>query len=304
MATLKNTTVNDTGFLKLPVGTTAQRSGSPSDGEMRINSDTGYIECAYSGYWFNLYSVGYGQYITTGLYIHYDFSNPVCYSGSGTLVTDLASTQNGTITGCSFSGSGNAKYLTFSSNGSTYVQMGSSVPAGQSTSALTMEAWIYTTALTGTNNSDGIGGIISSQNDGASFRGASINTDTRSVAGGGPNGYHPQAGTGSAWLNVNGNTASGTAAVSNRWDHVVTTWSTGNPLRTYENGSLLTADTNAPSASINWGSTYWALGRQLSNSGMPRAYTGYIAIARIYNTALSAADVLYNYNGQKSRFGL
>jgi hypothetical protein len=299
-----DTTSSSTGYFDLPIGTTAERPASPTNGELRINSTTNYVEVYYAGVWTNIITVGFGDFITSNLYIHYDFSNSNCYSGSGTAINDLQGTQGGTITGATFGGTGLAKYLSFSSNGSTYVQMGSSVPAGQSTSALTMEAWIYTTGLTGTNNSDGIGAIISSQNDGAGYRGASINTDTRTTNSGGPNGYHPQAGTGSGWLNVNGNTPSGSAAVSSRWDHVVTTWSTGNPLRTYENGSLLTADTNAPSVSINWGSTYWSLGRQLANSGYPRAYSGYIAIARIYNTALSASDVLYNFNGQRGRFGV
>ena len=47
MANLKNTTINDTGFLELPRGTTAQRPGSPSAGDMRYNTETDFIE------WFN-----------------------------------------------------------------------------------------------------------------------------------------------------------------------------------------------------------------------------------------------------------
>ena len=44
MATLKNTSVNDTGFLQNPNGTTAQRPGSPVAGMQRYNSSLGYIE--------------------------------------------------------------------------------------------------------------------------------------------------------------------------------------------------------------------------------------------------------------------
>jgi hypothetical protein len=44
MASLKNTTINDTGFLKLPVGTTAERPGSPTDGMIRKNTTLGVIE--------------------------------------------------------------------------------------------------------------------------------------------------------------------------------------------------------------------------------------------------------------------
>ena len=42
MATLKNTTINDTGFLKTASGTTAQRPGSPVQGDVRWNTDEWY----------------------------------------------------------------------------------------------------------------------------------------------------------------------------------------------------------------------------------------------------------------------
>jgi hypothetical protein len=48
MATLKNTNINDTGFLKLPVGTTAQRPASPLTGYVRYNTTTGQAEI-YNG---------------------------------------------------------------------------------------------------------------------------------------------------------------------------------------------------------------------------------------------------------------
>ena len=40
MATLKNTTINDTGFLQIPAGSTAQRPGSPAAGMIRVNTNT------------------------------------------------------------------------------------------------------------------------------------------------------------------------------------------------------------------------------------------------------------------------
>ena len=43
MAQLKNTTINDTGFLQLPVGNTAQRP-TPAAGQMRFNTSTGKAE--------------------------------------------------------------------------------------------------------------------------------------------------------------------------------------------------------------------------------------------------------------------
>lgn len=48
MATLKNTTINDTGYFTPAVGTTAQRPGTPSIGMLRWNTILGYLE-VYNG---------------------------------------------------------------------------------------------------------------------------------------------------------------------------------------------------------------------------------------------------------------
>lgn len=58
MATLKNTTVNDTGFFNLPSGTTAQRPGSPTVGMMRFNSDLQCIEAYGNGGWTTVVNLG------------------------------------------------------------------------------------------------------------------------------------------------------------------------------------------------------------------------------------------------------
>jgi hypothetical protein len=44
MATLKNTTINDTGFITVAVGTTAERPASPVNGMIRFNTTLGYID--------------------------------------------------------------------------------------------------------------------------------------------------------------------------------------------------------------------------------------------------------------------
>lgn len=48
MANLKNTIINDTGYLQLPGGTTAQRPSSPLLGMWRFNTTLGYLE-VYNG---------------------------------------------------------------------------------------------------------------------------------------------------------------------------------------------------------------------------------------------------------------
>lgn len=55
MAILKNTSINDTGFIRLPVGTTAQRPTSPINRMTRLNTTTGYVEVYNAGVWINLF---------------------------------------------------------------------------------------------------------------------------------------------------------------------------------------------------------------------------------------------------------
>ena len=55
MATLKNTTIDDTGYIQLPVGTTAQRPASPTAGMIRFNTSLSYVEIYNTTYgWIEL----------------------------------------------------------------------------------------------------------------------------------------------------------------------------------------------------------------------------------------------------------
>jgi hypothetical protein len=56
MAQLKNTSINDTGFLRLPNGTTSQRPVSPSTGMIRYNTDRGVIEYWNGVSWINSFA--------------------------------------------------------------------------------------------------------------------------------------------------------------------------------------------------------------------------------------------------------
>lgn len=53
MASLKNTTINDTGHLTLPSGSNAQRPGSPATGMIRVNTNTTpyLLEVYQAGTW-------------------------------------------------------------------------------------------------------------------------------------------------------------------------------------------------------------------------------------------------------------
>jgi hypothetical protein len=95
MATLKNTTVNDTGFLRLPSGTTAERPGSPTAGMTRYNTSTNVIETYNGSTWIN---IPVRSIVTTNLVINLDAGDTSSYPGSGTAWTDLSGNgNNGTL---------------------------------------------------------------------------------------------------------------------------------------------------------------------------------------------------------------
>lgn len=54
MGTLKNTTINDTGYLKLPSGTTEQRPINPSPGYVRWNTTQQFVETYNGSSWTSL----------------------------------------------------------------------------------------------------------------------------------------------------------------------------------------------------------------------------------------------------------
>jgi len=252
--------------------------------------------------------------VKDALKLWYDFSDTDCYSGSGQ-VKNLAPDNNKTASGAdfwaadvngpTFGGTGQAKYFDFDGSNDR-LEVGSAAGQdaadGMKSVGYSLEAWIYIGSVSG------IGGIISSQWDSSPNRGVSICTDDRSSHGGGPNGYHHQMSKNGTWTTGSeGNTPSGTGAVSNRWDHVVATFD-GNYKRVFENGVYLGHQGQHDfgyNDRIMFDQTYWAIGCQSDGSAFNgRYFDGKIAIVRIYDAPMSVAQVLHNYNIEKSRFGL
>lgn len=125
MATLKNTTVDDVGSVYLPFGTTAQRPTSPVNGDMRFNTDLGYIEFYFMGFWINA-ETNKGGIPMDGLICLLDIGNPLSYNGQGTTITDLSGNgRNGTIVGTVswLQTSTGSRYLAATSGASNYVNI-------------------------------------------------------------------------------------------------------------------------------------------------------------------------------------
>lgn len=166
MATLKNTTINDTGFLQVPVGTTAQRPASPTSGMMRYNNNT-YAYEMYNGIqWLN-FNV---QIVTSDLLAWLDAGNPSSYPGSGSTWTDLSNNnKNGTLVNTSYT-SGAGGYFTF--NGSTAYGLLPNTTLGNGDVAWTCSAWVRTTT---TVNGLGLGSVLSNTSGGPVYSMMGVN---------------------------------------------------------------------------------------------------------------------------------
>ena len=57
-ANVYDSNTTSTGHFDLPVGTTAQRPETPTDGNTRLNSETNYVEVYYDGAWNNWHYIG------------------------------------------------------------------------------------------------------------------------------------------------------------------------------------------------------------------------------------------------------
>ena len=97
----------------------------------------------------------------------------------------------------------------------------------------------------------------------------------------------------------------GTNLLDNKWHQVVCSRGTS-AAEIWVDGSLVQTASNGGQATWNginqWSGMAARFGDNPNNTGLK--FTGQIPIIKIYNKQLSGAEVLQNYNAQKSRFGL
>ena len=148
MAQLKNTTISDTGFLQLPVGTTAQRP-SPAAGQMRFNSITGKAEFYNSsvGAWIGTAAAGV---VATGGNSVYD----VDVEGTTYRVHVFTNTGNSTFT---VTQGGSVEYLIVAGGGGGgYNHGGGGGAGGLLTGFTTVTSHSYTITVGAGGNVTGL----------------------------------------------------------------------------------------------------------------------------------------------------
>ena len=203
------------------------------------------------------------------------------------VVTDLVNGQVCTATDMTSDEDG---YFVFNGTSSmidtnsTYINTGGSYTLSSSTSDYTLEAWIYVETSQGTTTSaDSIIGSTSSvgvgMQVGISGSVPRINFAARSTS------------------NFYGSTFS-----YNQWYHVVWAHDYGNTSTVYMNGAQ---DVTSTGSSYNIASgTYGNITMGNSSGRVTGFYDGKMGPVRMYNRAITLAEVTQNFNAARAKFGL
>jgi hypothetical protein len=218
--------------------------------------------------------------VTNGLVLALDAADKNSYKGSGTTWKDLSGNgYNGTLTNGPTFSNVNRGVIVFDGT-NDYVTFGNVLA---SLTSLSLECFVkFGTQSTSFN------GIISktlSNADGWEIRTGNGQTSTT---------------TDLQFRYVGDNVALGfnTTFTNGVWYHLMTTGRSGSQV-VYVNGNQVNSGTSASTPSANTNSL--VIG-QLAYAGLYANMT--MGYARIYNRALTATEVLQNYNATKSRFGL
>ena len=222
--------------------------------------------------------------VTSNLVLWYDPSNSVSYPGSGSTITNLASTSlNGTMSNITYTD----PY--FSYNGSSsQISVPDNALLEPGTGDWTMEAWVYL------SNNSGSKVILGKFDPGGMA--ADVSYSMR-ISG---STAYAQLGDGSgAYVNSTNYTLP-----LNTWTQIVYVWKNvaTNSLETYINGTSIGTVNHSLGSILNTSANLYI--GSYNNGEYSQYMNGRIGITRLYSAALTSAEVLQNYNADKSKYGL
>ena len=220
--------------------------------------------------------------VTNGLVLNHDAAQLRSYPTTGTVITDLSgNNNNGTlINGVGFN-SGNGGSLVFDGL-NDYVQ--TSINPISNNSSFTIETWVKFT-----NFNNGIfKPIVDCGNIGSGLVGYTLSKN---------NSNNLYIGINNGYVSISN------AIVNNTWCHIIATANkiTNYEMKIYVNGILGTQNGSATISTLTNSQTSI---RIMSNYVSINYFQGNVSQTQIYNRALSAQEVLQNYNATKARFGL
>jgi hypothetical protein len=210
--------------------------------------------------------------VDNGLVFAVDAGSTRSYASSGTTTTSLVGSNTGTLSNGVAYVSGNGGSWDFDGV-DDYIDTTFTIPAGDRS----LEFWVYYNTLTSVGgNSYSLMGV---QQPSASYLYSGIQSNG--------SGYSYAGNTGGAYNYT---------FSAQTWYHIACVMDSGTA-RHYVNG--VQEDTRAYSSSV--ASTTEVM---IGAINQQHEIDGLVPLTRVYNKALSAEEVLQNFNAQKSRFGL
>jgi large repetitive protein len=211
--------------------------------------------------------------VTDGLVLNLDASDKLSYSGSGSNCIDRTeNSNNGTFQDDTAFNSSNGGSFVFDGT-DDYILISDS--DSLDVTNITMEAWVKISS--GQTNS--YPRVIDKTNSYYLYFPSGENI-TVALAGG--------------QLDATANLD------SNTWYHIVGCYD-GRIINIYKNSQLIATKDLGSNANIGQGNYNLSIGDRITGG---RCLNGNIASVRIYESALTSAQILQNYNATKSRFGL
>lgn len=227
-----------------------------------------------------------GGPVTSNLVLYYDPANTSSYAGSGTTVNSLVSPNlAGTMSNITYT----SPYFTYNgTSATTSIADTSALEPGSGD--FTLEAWVYYSVIAGSTRTF----VSKTDNGGVS---ANWSYGLRTLASGST---YMEVGSGS------GSTVQSPAftASTGTWYQIVGVWTNvaSNSIALYVNGASQGSNAHAL-ASVKNSIRPLYLG-SYNGGEYSQWFNGRMGIVRYYNTALTAAQVLQNYNANRSIYGL
>jgi hypothetical protein len=225
--------------------------------------------------------------LTADLILNLDASNTASYPGSGTVWTDLSSSSNNMslVNGASYDPSNRSSI--FFDGVNDYAGKSSAMNTGQN---FTVSVWMYATLLGSTRTS-----LVANSYNYSSGNGWFFCTN----AGGVPNSFFLSIGNDSP-VKV----SSANILTLNTWNYLTAVIRNGGQyIDLYKNGVLISgASTDFGARTITYNYANFSIGFR-DPGGTLDPFKGNIGSTQIYNQALTAADILANYNATKGRYG-
>lgn len=221
--------------------------------------------------------------VTSNLVLWYDPSDTISYPGTGTTITNLANTSlPGTMSNITYTD----PYFAY--NGSTSeVSVPDNALLEPGTGDWTMEAWVYQSSSTGSQV------VLGKFDNGGGAQDVCyairvINGNVRADFG-------------------NGTTAVSTANYAlplNTWTQLVYVFNNvaNNNIITYVNGVQQSTTTHSFASILNTANNLY-LG-SYNGGEYSQWFNGHIGVTRLYNSALSSAQVLQNFNADRTKYGI